>query len=114
MGSPLSRRQVLRGGLATAAASALWPRLSRTALAAPSVTSHVVLIFLRGGYNALLPSADSFLGSGSFGVTASNDLDVGGGLLVDRGTYGTLGEPALSHVAAIGMNHGISSHEGGR
>jgi hypothetical protein len=70
----------------------------------------VVCIFLLGGYNSLFPSAGSFMGNGAFGVNAGNVADLGNGLIVDKGTLGTLPAFAKSHMASIGVRHGISDH----
>jgi hypothetical protein len=74
----------------------------------------VLMIFLRGGYNALFGSADSFVPNGSFGCTATNTLALGNGLVVDNPTFGTLPLIARQHMAQIGINHGLSSHDPAR
>lgn len=111
----LTRRNLLKGSAAAAGALAytaspaggLFGRAHAQTLGEESA---VLLVFLQGGYNALFGSADSFLGAGSFGVSSSNVRSLGNGLVIDAPTYGTLPTPALSRMASIGVNHGISSH----
>jgi len=69
------------------------------------------ILNLIGGYNALFPSADSFVGTGAFGVTAANIRRIGtSDVYVDRATLGTLSPTTLQKMASIGVNHGISAH----
>lgn len=70
----------------------------------------LLIVNLRGGYNSLFCSADSFLNQ-SFGVTSSNIRDLGNGLFVDNPTYGTLPASALAKMATLGVRHGLTSHE---
>lgn len=107
-----SRRSLLRGaaGIAGATAFAGPFGLTPNAFGQAAQKSTVLLVFLRGGYNALFSNADSFAGAGTFGVTAGNTMNLGSGLVVDRSTYGMLPAAARSNMAAIGVNHGISSH----
>ncbi len=72
--------------------------------------SAVLAIFLQGGYNSVFCSADSYAPAGTFGVTANNQKSLGNGLVVDAGTLGTLPAYALSHMATVGIRHGITSH----
>lgn len=103
----LSRRALVQGmGIA-----ALGMGTSGVAQAAAPERS-VVLLFLSGGFNAIFSSADSFLGDGSFGVTASNVTDLGNGLVVDRGFAESLGPSVTSQMAMLGVNHGQSGHDG--
>jgi hypothetical protein len=109
-----SRRASLKA-LGAIFGSAIGTRLGartweREAMAAPGPSACVVSIFFEGGFNALFSSADSFMGKGSFGVTASNAKNVGNGLFVDASTIGTLGPWALAHMAAIGNRHGATDH----
>ncbi|MDP2272992.1 MAG: DUF1501 domain-containing protein [Archangium sp.] len=112
-----SRRSLLKGAAGLAGAglfagpSGLIP--SAWGQAAPQ-KSAVLMVFLRGGYNALFSNADSFAPAGTFGVTGSNTRNLGSGLVIDAPTYGTLPALALSNMAAIGVNHGISSHDPAR
>lgn len=105
----ISRRAWLKG-LGALTGSALASRLVDAKAAPSTTTSAVVSIYLEGGFNALFTSADSFVGTGAFGVSSSNVRDVGNGLVVDARSIGTLGDWALGHMAAIGNNHGISAH----
>jgi hypothetical protein len=83
-----------------------------SAQAAPGAEPPAVFIFyMRGGYNALFGSADSFLGSGAFGTTAAGVKRVGtSDLYVDNRTFGTFAPTTLQKMATIGCRHGISSH----
>ena len=70
----------------------------------------VFILNMIGGYNALFPSADSFVGT-AFGVTATNIRQIGtSDVFVDRATLGTLSNTTLNRMASIGVNHGISAH----
>lgn len=73
----------------------------------------LLIINLRGGYNSLFCSADSFLNQ-FFGVTATNIQDLGNGLFIDKPTFGTLPAASLQRMATIGVRHGITSHENGQ
>lgn len=115
MSHRFSRRQWLKGmagvtGATLAARAGLWPSTA-FAQAAPAEQSALLIIFLQGGYNAVFGSADSFAGAGTFGVTGSNQRDLGNGLVVDGPTFGTLPQFALEHMATIGVRHGLTSHE---
>lgn len=108
----LSRRQLLQGAVAAAAASRLG--LSPTPALAQQVAAEkaaLLVVFLNGGYNALFGSADSFAGAGTFGVSGSNLKVLGNGLVVDAPTFGTLPAFALEHMATVGVRHGLTSHE---
>jgi hypothetical protein len=72
--------------------------------------SALLLLYFDGGYNALFPSADSFLTSGAFGVTNDNVTKLAGGLVVDKGSLGSLNDFAKGHMASIGVRHGSSDH----
>ena len=110
----ISRRDWLKGALVGAGA-ALGTRLAGTqwlgdAAAAPASKAAVLSIFLEGGFNAVFPSADSFLAGGKFGVTSTGIRDLGNGLRVDGPTIGTLDAWSLGHMAAIGNRHGAIDH----
>jgi hypothetical protein len=112
-----SRRKLLQGAAGVVGTAAVAGPLGLAQRAFGQVggqKSAVLLVFLRGGYNALFSNADSFAGAGTFGVTAANTQNLGSGLVVDRGTFGTLPALARSNMASIGVNHGISSHEPAR
>jgi hypothetical protein len=101
-----SRRQLIR----SAALAAVAPTLAR-AQTAPRPQA-VVLVYLNGGYNALFSSAQSFVGAGTFGVTAGNIHQLGGSssnLFVDT-SFDALPQSALSHLATVGVNHHLSAH----
>jgi len=87
-------------------------RLLEPAHAAPGAEpSAIFIVNLIGGYNALFPSADSFLTSGAFGVTSTNIRRIGTSpVYVDRNTLGTLSATTLNKMASVGIRHGISSH----
>ncbi|HLU66646.1 MAG TPA: twin-arginine translocation signal domain-containing protein [Kofleriaceae bacterium] len=114
--SGLSRRGFLKGVAAAAGALGatrlMGGRLVAPAYAADPVEAPAALLFyMRGGYNALFCSADSFLGNGAFGVRDGNVLRVKqSGLYVDRNSLGTLSASTLAHMASIGVKHGISQH----
>lgn len=108
--SHFSRRSMLKGaaGLAgLAAMSRVSPSFAQTA---PDKTT-LLVIFLEGGYNSLFASADSFLGSGDFGVSAGNVKQLANGLAVDMPTFGTMPQYALDHMASVGVRHGLTAHE---
>src|SRR5688500_19906370 len=108
-----SRRSLLKGAAAVGGAAAFAgpSGLIPSAFGQTAQKSAVLMVFLRGGYNALFSNADSFAGAGTFGVTGTNTRALGSGLVVDNATYGTLPAAALTRMAAIGVNHGISSHD---
>ena len=107
---PFSRRDLIRGAGAAAAAAALAG--PGRAFAQTAEKPAVLLIFLRGGYNALFSSADSFVSTNTFNMTGTNTTNLGNGLVVDAATYGTnLPVIARQSMATIGINHGISSHD---
>src|SRR5207248_2979906 len=104
---PFSRRDLIAGAGAAAAAAALG--LPRSAAAQTAEKSAVLMIFLRGGYNALFSSADSFVASNTFNLTGTNTTNLGNGLVVDGATFGAnLPAIAKTSMATIGINHGIS------
>lgn len=110
----ITRRGFLKGLAASAGAlagsrlpGAAWLPEAR---AAAGERSALVTIFLDGGYNALFSSADSFRNR-AFGVSDGNIADLGSGLMVDAGSLGSLPDFAKTHMASIGIRHGISAHE---
>ncbi|MBE2251652.1 MAG: DUF1501 domain-containing protein [Myxococcus sp.] len=110
--SRFSRRQLFQSfagvaGGALAAKAGLWPS---TAFAQTAEKPALLVVFLQGGYNSLFSSANSYATAGTFGVTAGNQRDLGNGLVVDAPTFGTLPAYALSHMATVGVRHGISNH----
>ena len=111
----LSRRGFFKGA-AVASGAAVGSRIispfEREARAADPERAAVVVLFLNGGYNSLFGSADSFLQAGTFGVNAQRVMMLGGegGLAVDAQTLGTLPTFARTHMATIGVRHGISDH----
>lgn len=117
MKTPFSRRSLIQGAGAAAGIAAAG-KLSGSGLftstAHAQVTaekSAILVIYLNGGYNAVFPSADSFRAAGTYGVTGDNIMrDLGNGLVVDAPTFGTLPAYALSHMATVGVRHGITAH----
>ena len=110
----ISRRDWMKAALAGAGA-ALGTRLAGkewfgVAAADPVKKAAVLSIFLEGGFNAVFPSADSFLAGGTFGMTSTGIKDLGNGLRVDAPTIGTLDDWSLGHMAAIGNRHGAIDH----
>jgi hypothetical protein len=118
MSNGTSRRGFLKGAALAAGAFGLTrlpgARLLGNAYAAPGDEPPALFIFnMQGGYNAIFPSADSFVGNGAFGVTATNIQRIGtSDVYVDRSTFGTLSPTTLNKMASIGVNHGISDHPG--
>jgi hypothetical protein len=102
----ISRRTIIQGGAAFAGALALgnW---RETLASRPKERPTLVIFWLNGGPAGLFNSANSFLRSGAFGVTESNVRDLGNGLLVDAGSFGSLPLLARSHMASINFRHGI-------
>ncbi len=111
---PFSRRGLIRGGGALAAAAAfrtsLWAPAARAAVTADKPA--LLVVYLAGGYNSLFSSADSFVAANTFGVSSTNTQALGGGLVVDKATYGTLDPFSLGHMATVGMRHGVTNHAG--
>lgn len=107
-----SRRSLFQGlaGLAGGSLVAKTGLFPSTAHAQMGEKPALLVVFLSGGYNALFSSANAFATAGTFGVTGSNQRDLGNGLVVDAPTFGTLPAFALSHMATVGVRHGISNH----
>lgn len=108
----LSRRSLFQGlaGLAGGSLMVKTGLFPATAHAQMGEKPALLVVFLSGGYNALFSSSNSFATAGTFGVTGSNQRDLGNGLVVDAPTFGTLPAFALSHMATVGVRHGISNH----
>ena len=111
MASPFSRRSLLKGAAAAAGAAALARVAPASAQSAPADKPALLIVFLNGGYNSLFGSHDSFQGTGAFGCSAGNGRDLGNGLVVDAATFGTMPAFALSHMASVGVRHGMTAHE---
>jgi hypothetical protein len=105
-GRAVGRRAVLRGGAALAGAIALGRRVGGEE-PAPEEQPTLVVLWLNGGPAGLFNSADSFVASGTFGVTSSNIRALGNGLYVDAGSLGALTAAARTHMASINFRHGI-------
>lgn len=111
----LSRRELFAktlGATGAIAASGLLPGaglLAPRAAAQSAPKNAVLVVFLRGGYNALFGSADSFNGAGVFGVTNANMLALSNGLVVDS-AFGQLSPFAQQNMASVGVRHGIAAH----
>jgi len=103
---PVSRRNLLRGGLALAGACALDGAKRGHARGLPERPALVVL-WLNGGPAGLFNSAGSFLASGAFGVSHDNVRDLGNDLYVDAGSLGALPAAARAHMASVNFSHGI-------
>src|SRR6185295_12037296 len=115
----LSRRSLFQGAAAMAGSFAaarltgssfLGEAFAATADGFAAGKRHVLIINLLGGFNALFPSAGSFQGAGTFGVTAGNVKQIAPNYSVDATTFGTLSQFLLDHSAAVGVRHGISAH----
>lgn len=116
MSNEPSRRGFLKGaaiaaGMFGASRLAGHSLVGRAQAAPGAEPAALFIVNLIGGYNALFPSADSFVGSGAFGVTSTNIRRIGTSpVFVDRATLGTLSTTTLAKMASIGVRHGISSH----
>lgn len=117
MKTPFSRRSLIQGAGAAAgfaAASKLTGSGLFTGVANAQVTPEkpaILVIYLNGGYNSVFPSADSYRGAGTFGVTGDAIMKpLANGLVVDAPTLGTLPQYALDHMASVGVRHGITAH----
>ena len=108
----LSRRALLLGSAAVAGAAAVtrFPFVREARADAPSDTA-VVLVYLSGGYNAIFPCPQAFKAAGSFSVSDGNVTDVGGGRLVDKTLFGSITPARWSHMAQVGVRHGLSNHD---
>jgi hypothetical protein len=108
MSRPPSRRAFLQGSAALATLAL--PRFARPAAADDGDEPGMLfIVYLSGGYNAIFSSADSFLGTGMFGVRPDNVLRLANGLVVDS-SFGALPQRAREHMASIGVAHGQSDH----
>lgn len=114
--SGLSRRGFLKGlgiGIGAAIGSRLpgsrWIGEAKAAITEPT---SVVVLHLIGGYNAIFSSANSLVGR--FGVTAGNHTVLGNGLAVDNTYANSMSAFVKSHMASVGVRHGISNHPGAR
>jgi hypothetical protein len=108
-----SRRGFLKGALATAGAvagSRIAGPFVKSALADASEPAHFVHIYFNGGLNALFAgNGDKFSGK-AFGVTDTNSLAIGNGVVTDKATFGGLSDFAKQHWGAIGIKHGQALH----
>lgn len=108
-----SRRGFLKG-VAGAAGAMMGARLGGELVPnanAAGEPSHLVFIYLPGGFNgALGGAANAFVTGNKFGLTATNITAVGNGVSCDKATMGTLPAFALQHWFALGCRHGVSSH----
>ena len=99
----MSRRSLLRAAAAASVASSL------PLAAAPQTRRRAIaLVVTRGGLNALHATPDTLLGH--FGTTPDSMLPTGTGLFVDKATLGAFPAVALSHMAVVGVDHGITAH----
>ena len=74
-------------------------------------TSHLVFIYLPGGFNAALAGcANQFVTGNKFGLTSTTIQAVGNGLFTDKATFGTLPAFAQQHWFGVGTKHGVTSH----
>jgi uncharacterized protein (DUF1501 family) len=110
----LSRRTVLKAGLAMTGALAFGGLDAWARLAHPRERPTLVVLWLNGGPAGLFNSADAFLGNGAFGVAPSNVRALGQGLYVDSASFGALSTIALAHMAAVPFRHGLYSHNDAR
>ncbi len=114
MSFSMNRRGFLRtlglGGGALLGSRIAGPGLFSEAHAATEPASVVIINFI-GGYNAIFSSADSL--QGSFGVTGANFTKFGP-VAMDNSLANALTPFAETHVATIGVRHGIASHAAAR
>src|SRR5262245_53027110 len=103
----ISRRAMIQGSAALAGTLALGKWDEILAQKKPAERPTLVILWLNGGPAGLFNSANSFLRSGSFGVTERNISDLGNGLYVDAGSFGALPAAARAHMASINFQHGI-------
>lgn len=113
--SHLTRRRFLAGAAAAAGFAGVSRFAGRSfvrpAHAADELEPSLVILYLRGGYNAMFTSADSFVGNGAFGVTSDNIRRIAqSDLYVDRNSLGALTVEARQRMAAVGVRHGLSAH----
>jgi len=80
-----------------------------TALAATPKPTSVVCVFLNGGINAIFTGADAF--NNAFGVTQDNVMALGP-VVIDNTLANAIPENLRSHVASVGIRHGLSDHGG--
>jgi hypothetical protein len=118
----LSRRSFLKG-VACAAGAAIGTRLVGSGFGpglglegearADGEKPALLIVFLKGGYNAPFSSASGL--NGKFGIdTAANVEDLGNGLVIDANTFGTLPDIAKQKMATIGVAHGLTDHDDGQ
>ena len=108
-----TRRDVIKAGTAAAGAATVAPALfSRTALAqaAPGDKPALVVVYLRGGYNAIFGAANAYASNGAFGTAGNTRLDLGNGLVVDRETFGRFSDFGKANMASVGIQHGSNNH----
>jgi hypothetical protein len=114
MKNPMLSRRGLLKGIAALGGAALGTRLGGSGFEAEAMAaepSHLVFIYLPGGFNAALAGcADKFVTGNKFGLTATNIQAVGGGLFTDKATFGTLPAFAQQHWFGVGTKHGVTSH----
>lgn len=82
---------------------------SRVSAADEVLPPAVALVFVRGGFGASHVAADTM--RGSFSLGDQHLLPVAGGFSVDRTTFGLLGADALSRLAVVGVDHGMTAHD---
>lgn len=110
----ISRRGLLRG-VAGAVGAAAGARLGGSGwipeASAAGEPSHLVFIFLPGGFNACIAGlAQQFVTGAKFGMAAGNVTMIGSGVTADSATFGKLPDFAKQHWAAVGCKHGVTSH----
>jgi len=99
-------------GAGLAIGSNLLPSFFRNTVKAQAAEKPALLmVFLEGGYNAMFSNGDVFMNQ-FFGVTSGNTQNPvpGSGVVIDSGTFGTMSNFAKTHMANIGVRHGISNH----
>jgi hypothetical protein len=110
MKTPLSRRHLLQSAAGVAGGLMGARLLGGDAFAQQAEKPALLVIELAGGMNALFNSYDSFVGPGTFGANGTGGRSLGNELVVDATTFGTFDPFTLSHMATIGVRHGITQH----
>lgn len=109
-----TRRSFLKAGVTLAGMLALGDVSAIARPRHPSERPALIVLWLNGGPAGLFNSANAFLASGAFGVSADNVRALGNGLYVDAGSLGALPTAALHHMASVHFRHGLYSHNDSR
>jgi hypothetical protein len=109
--SGFSRRGFLKG-LAAVGGAAVGSRIPGASWIpeahAAGEPAAVVIVHFIGGYNSIFGSAKEL--QGSFGVTAGNYTDLGGGVSLDNTMANSFSAFVKQHAAVVGVRHQQSAH----